>query len=99
MDFRIKTYDWDVALFRDLGLPLFDGIPSHALYGVGTVKVGDSTVTLWVEPMPAMFWTAEIETPGERRYKVTTGSGSLSDFWPSIKKIAEGMLVVEEIRE
>lgn len=47
--------------------------------------------------MPAQFWRFEISTERNEKFEVKTGSGSLSDYWPGILQIAEGMLVVKQI--
>ena len=87
----------DLKLFQELGLKPFKDISTHKRHYVGVVRFeGDSTVEIYVTPCPAEFWGFEVHC-GEngKSYKVTTGSGSLSDFWPSVKLIAENMLVVE----
>ena len=91
---QVKTYSWDLPLFTALGLEPFD-IPCQEKYHCGRVILNNAIVNIWVEGLPAQFWEFKIE--GElRNYHVTTGSGSLKDFWGVIVMLAQDMLVVEK---
>lgn len=96
LGFSSNTYGWDLPLFESLGLKPFV-IHDQRRTLVGKYKLPDcemASVEIWVTCMPAQFWQFIIETDEGRKFEATTGSGSLSDYWPSILKIAEGMLVV-----
>ena len=89
------TYDSDLPLFAELRLKPFKNIPSRKRHYIGVVRLDqERTVEIYVTPVPAQFFEFDINCDG-KRYKVTTGSGCLSDYWPSAKLIAENMLVVE----
>ena len=89
----------DRPLFRALGLPLFSDIPTGEDYYVGEVKFeNESVVKVWVCPMPALFWKAEINCNGTKKViRISTGSGALVNFWQSIRLIAEGMLDIDSV--
>lgn len=84
----------DKTLFKLLGLEPFTGIPVNKEYFIGEVKFKNaSVVKIWVIPMPAMFWKVEIYVSETKKTLViTTGSGSLIDFWNTIKQFADNML-------
>jgi len=91
-------YSWDRKLFEELGLKAFDNIPVHKKHYVGQVR-GDEGgyIKIWVTGLPAQFWDFRVFcAESKKTYEVTTGSGSLSDYWESVKKLMEGMLVVKE---
>ncbi len=95
--FTSSTYSSDVALFKKLGLETFSKIPSNTEYFVGEVKFDNgSKAKIWVYPMPAQFWKIEVfVSESNKTTKVSTGSGTLCDFWNTIKLIADDMLDVE----
>jgi hypothetical protein len=93
-----ETYDWDLPLFRKLGLQPFD-VEVWQKHFVGEVRMENgSTVKVWVECAPAQFWTFEI-TSGETGDVTTlgTGSGNLNEYWPFVEKVADGMIVVKGV--
>ena len=97
-----ETYSWDLKLFHKLGLKTFhiDITKNKKDYYIGKVKFENgSYVKIWVYCCPAQFWHFEVyDNDGKRFYKVRTGSGSLSDYWPSVDLIARNMFVVEKIK-
>ena len=94
-----STYSSDRQLFKTLGLKFFTNIPTGKEYFVGEVKFKNgSIVKVWVCPAPAQFWKFEIFVPQSfKTTNVSTGSGTLENFWDAIKLIAEDMLDVEKI--
>lgn len=89
---QVKTYEWDLPLFKELGLEPFD-IKSGVKHIVGKVMIQESEVLIKVEGLPAQFWEFEILCRNPKRaYRVTTGSGSLSDFWAAITMLATDMM-------
>jgi len=95
--YRAQTHDWDKPLFRELNLKPFDfDIRTEERHFVGRIKHHGNEIKIWVKALPAQFWEFRITVKDPpRKYLVTTGSGSLTDFWPAVKLIAEDMLVVE----
>jgi len=95
--YRASTFDWDRPLFRELGLTPFDfDIRVKERHFVGRIKHHGAVIKIWLKALPAQFWEFRIACGDpKRKYLVTTGSGSLSDFWPAVKLLAEDMLVVE----
>jgi len=93
-----STYSSDRPLFKLLGLMPFTDIPTHKEYFVGEVKFkNDSVVKIWVIATPAQFWKFEVfVADSNKTTKVSTGSGTLENFWNAIKLIAEDMLDVEK---
>ncbi len=58
--------------------------------------MGGSRVDIWVTGAPAQFWTFKVYCAETKKtYRVTTGSGGLTDYWDSIQKIANDMLVIK----
>lgn len=93
------TYSWDLPLFEKLGLKPFE-IENQEKTFIGEHKLPDydkASVKIWVTCMPAMFWHFEVTTDEGKVFKIDTGSGSLSNYWDSIEKIATDMLVVNAL--
>lgn len=91
------TYHRDFPLLRELGLEPFHGKTWEEIY-VGKVTVDDSLVFIWVTGAPAQFWRFEIVDFGNyQTHTVTTGSGALTDHWPHVERIAQGMLGVTSV--
>jgi hypothetical protein len=92
--FTSSTSASDHALFKKLGLVSFTDIPSNTEYFVGEVSFNNgSKVKIWVHPMPAQFWKIEVFIAQSKKVAViSTGSGALSDFWDTVRLIADGML-------
>jgi hypothetical protein len=95
-----QTYRHDLPLFQQLGLQPFENLPRTELVKVGTVTLGTvAIIDVSVECWPAQFWKFEIHLKDPKRLLVlTTGSGSLGDFWPIVEKFASGMISVDEIK-
>lgn len=91
---KASTYSSDRPLFKSLGLTPFTDIPANKEHFVGEVKFKNgSIVKIWVCPLPAMFWKLEVFIAKSKRTAVvSTGSGTLNDFWNTIKLIADYML-------
>lgn len=94
-----RTYSCDIPLFHKLGLTPFE-TSNHEKIIVGKCVLpfdDNASVEISVRCMPAQFWEFNVNTVDGRHYKITTGSGTLSDYWDTISKVAEGMLVIEQI--
>lgn len=96
---KAKTYHCDLPLFEKLGLTPFV-INNQDKNFLGEYKIPDhdiASVKIWVTCMPAMFWHFEVKNEEGEMFKVNTGSGSLTDYWDSVEKIATNMLAVNSI--
>jgi len=94
--FRARTYKRDLPLFEKLRLTPFTDAP-RGWSDVGVVETDRASVKIEVSALPAQFWrftiTARIEDvqPGVIR----TGSGALSDYWPTVELVINGTLQFE----
>ncbi len=95
-----KTLEIDLPLFAELGLSPFKTKRGEKK-SVGKVQFGDgSYVKIWVIAAPAQFWQFEVYcAESDRIHKISTGSGSFSDYWKSIRMVAIGLLIVDETSE
>ena len=93
-------YDWDLPLFAELKLKPFDAKTWEETF-VGDIKIEDGeggNVKLFVTCVPAQFWKAEISWDDRSdKLLLETGSGSLKDYWPTIKDLASRMVLVDKI--
>ena len=99
--FLAKTLIEDRVLFRKLGLKPFENIEGNEQFLVGKyVFPCGSMVTIRVSCFPAQFWEFEIRSEEcEKMWKAETGSGALSDFWPMVEKMVDGMFVVTSVED
>lgn len=91
------TYTSDFDLFRRLGFKRFS-IDDKEYHIVGIYKLPDyNTAEIKVSVMcwPAQFWKFEIKTNEGTYFTLTTGSGSLDDFWATMILFAQGMIGVK----
>lgn len=88
----------DSWLLYQLGLP-FDWRNDGWNYReIGTINLHDGTVKISCMAIPSMFWKFEIITCEDHKYTLSTGSGNLVDFWPSVVLVVKGMLGVERAK-
>lgn len=72
---------------------VFKDLP-NGTYELGTVKKEDgSQVVVTVDLWPSMFFTFDIVDCEGNKTRVSTGSGSLSTFWPSVELVMGNMFV------
>lgn len=95
-----ETYSHDLPLLKKLGLKPFKGKVHEKVY-VGKYKTEDgSWAEIRVEGAPAQFWEFRIRCSENKMITaVSTGSGCLSDYWPFVEKIMDGMIVIENLKE
>lgn len=105
--FKAFFYDGEIKLLKELGLNVDVELNHGEWIELGTYehRYQDETkpeepayrVVVFVNAMPAKFWRFEIEplTTDGRKCVMTTGSGEIQDYWPTVKGLAEGMIVVE----
>lgn len=94
-----KTAKDDLPLFEKLGFEPFE-IDNRNKVFLGEYKLPDhdkAVIKVWVTCLPAQFWDFEIFSEEGDTFKCSTGSGKLSEYWESVKLIAESMLVVEKL--
>ena len=90
------TYDWDLKLFKELGLKPFScGLRTETF--VGEVKTDEYSVKIWVDCYPAQFYRAEILCSNGTTVNISTGSGSFGDYWSIFEKIASGMVAIKSL--
>lgn len=87
------TYSHDRPLFGTLGLRTFSRAGTDWL-DVGTVELETASVKIEVYCAPAQFWRFTITPKAEdvQAGVLTSGSGSLGEYWPSVVQWATGML-------
>ena len=97
--FTSSTYTADKELFNKLGLKQFQGVESHTKpLHLGKVKRGEAWTKIWVSCLPAQFYNFEIYSPEAHKvYKCSTGSGTLSCYWPTVEKLMDDMFVINDI--
>lgn len=97
-----EPYAADLALLKELGIKPF-GYNEHdqSDHAVGIYTFPDgSTVEISVQCLPAQFWRFKIDAKeSSRKYEVSTGSGTLSDYWPMVVKMVNGMFVVKSVEK
>lgn len=91
-----ETYQVDLPLFEKLGLKKFS-INDREKHFVGTVDLNDRSVSIYIECHPAQCWEFSIKSVDAGEFKVSTGTGSLTQYWKSIELIMDGCLVIEKI--
>ena len=96
-----KTYIADRPIFKKLGLETFENAPHAKPISVGKFETEDgSCVEIHVECWPTQFWTFDIyQAEGDRNYVLTTGSGALSSYWPTVEKLMGGMINIDVEKE
>ena len=94
--FLASTYDTDFPLFAELGLSPFEKLDHMKEHHVGSAMVSDRKVEIYVTPAPAQFWKFKIEKCLEgESCEITTGSGALSDYWPSVIVVCNSCFTVK----
>ena len=97
------THIQDFALFKKLGLERFENVPHGKQHEVGVVddhgSEYDYHVAISVRCIPAQFWHFSIvlhkDDVEHQRIELSTGSGALSDYWPTIELLLDNMLVIK----
>jgi len=98
LNIKSSTYNNDLNLYHQLGLKPFKDQPTGKMILLGSYSNEYGQVKVWVTPMPAQFWQFEVSvTEAKSKYLISTGSGALTDFWPSIEKILNNMISIENI--
>lgn len=97
--FQPYNFTGEIEFLKKLGL-------NHQYYAkwgedtyLGEYKNNQSTIKVYVICMPAKFWKFEIETPDGQKWELTTGSGTIADYWPIALKFSEGMISAKRIQK
>lgn len=91
-----STYVDDYLLFDKLKLKRFKYLYKEE-YFVGEVKEKEYSVKIFVNCLPSQFWRFEIIDVNNKHFQLSSGSGCLSDFWPSIELLAKNMLAIKKL--
>ena len=92
-----STYYEDKELLQRIGgLKPFVGKTWETLY-VGEVKneENNTSVKIWVQGAPAQFWKFEVKVD-DKINKISTGSGSLTMYWPTIQLMLNNMVTIND---
>ena len=95
-----ETYHSDLPLFKKLNLKPFKTVCGEKIH-LGKVMIDDdgSYVDIWVEGAPAQFFTFHIYcAESGHKWKVNTGSGTLTQYWSAVKAMAQGCFEVNIIK-
>ena len=97
---RDSPYSEDRRLFKELGLRSVR-LPHWKERYVGqAIFTSGAWLKIWLICGPAPFWRCQIHCPESKRtYALNTGSGALSEYWPVLKPLLTGMLVVTACAE
>ena len=96
MDFENNyPYPQDVKLLKELKLAAWSAKHGEEKK-IGIVVCDESTVEIFVTCLPAQFYKFVIKEDA-KVYEMTTGSGTLSDYWPMAKAIAKNMVVIKDV--
>ena len=99
LDDIAKPFSWELDFYKKNNIPLWE-CKSHETKDLGRIyKAEDgSYIKAIVKPYPALFWEFEIFCAENKTItKISTGSGGLINYFPTMKLIAEGMIVVDSI--
>ena len=96
---KTETYHTDFELFDELGLERFSLEGSHHdKYLVGEVRRGTGSVKIFMSSMGSQFWSFEIQEQNSlKRYKLSCGSGALSDYWDIAEKMMTSMIHIKDL--
>ena len=87
------TYDDDIPLLKELGLPHSYGGDCWQEVFIGEVKRDeDGWVKIWCSGAPAQFFRFQGVSVEGRPFCFSTGSGTFSTYWPVIEMFLDGMI-------
>lgn len=94
------TYHVDLPLFAELGLDRFQAAAHGIEIHVGVARFPAGSVQISVSCYPAQFWKLEVERDEpEAHIMLTTGSGSLTEYWPTVLLFLSDMMNVKEVSD
>lgn len=94
-----KPYSWEKEFYQKNNIPQWE-CKTHETKDLGKIyeaKDG-SFIKAKVRPTPAQFWEFEIYCADNKTIlKLSTGSGTLEDFFGTMKNFAQDMIVIKSI--
>lgn len=90
------TSTFDFKLFNKLGFERFS-IKNNQQVLIGEYdfpNIEGAKAKVWVNCMPAQVWTIEVTSHSGIKTTINTGTGSLSDFWPTVVLLADDMIEI-----
>jgi hypothetical protein len=91
----VGTYDRDKPLFDKLGLKPFK-VGCGKRFFVGKINPHKNcSIKIWCKGLPAQFWGFEVVDVEGRHHEISTGSGALTDYWPSVLLVAGACFVIK----
>lgn len=91
-----KPYSWEKKFYEDNNIPQWE-CKTHETKDLGRIygEEDGSYIKAKVMPMPAQFWEFEVCcAESGTTHNISTGSGGLEDYFPTMKLIAQGMIVI-----
>jgi hypothetical protein len=88
-------YAQDIPKLKELGLKEWkteDTYQKSKMYIGLTHPFEGATVEVYVTCLPAQFWEFHVNSTEDESTVLTTGSGCLDDFWPTVLLFASGMM-------
>lgn len=98
-DETCKPYKWEVKFYEEEGIPSWE-CKTHETRKLGKIysEEDGSFIEAEVHPMPAQFWKFRVySAESGKTYNISTGSGGLMNYFPVMRSIATGMIVIESI--
>ena len=94
-------YDWEILFYQENDIPYWESYdqeekPLGKIYQNDNGSYIEATVTC----MPAQFWRFKIYcSENNKTTHISTGSGGLTDYFETMKSIADGMIVIKSVTE
>lgn len=95
-------YDFtgETAFLKKHGLTLYSAKTWEETY-LGEVSFydGKATAKIWVTCAPAKFYKFVVKDIEGRTWIISTGSGCITEYWPTVEKFAGAMIGVKQLQE
>jgi hypothetical protein len=92
-----SAYPGDRELLDRLGLKTY-GYPFSELMKLGQVVFdNEAKVDVFVLALPAQSWNFVITRPDEESFKLSTGTGKFTEFWPMAAMLATNCVSVSRL--
>lgn len=96
-----QPYSWERDFYEKNNIPMWD-CRVHETVNLGRIYTDEEFgyIEAEVTCLPAQFWKFKVHSDeSEKTYIVETGSGSLSEYFDTMVKMVQAMLVIELIEE
>lgn len=93
-------YSWEINFYKRNHIPLWE-CETHKEKDLGIIYKTEegSFIKAKVNCLPAQFFEFEIyDSEGKITYKISTGSGGLSNYFNAAKLLADGMFVIKDLQ-